>query len=30
MLYDGIHPKLEYYSIFTDELKKTDIVFEAK
>ncbi len=26
MLRDGIHPKLECYSIFTEELKKTDIV----
>ncbi len=25
MLRDGIHPKLEYYSVFTDELARTDI-----
>ncbi len=27
MLRDGIHPKLQYYSVFMDELNKTDIVF---
>lgn len=30
MLKDGVHPKLEYYSIFTDELELTDILFESK
>jgi hypothetical protein len=29
MLMDNVHPKPEYYSIFTDELARTDIVFEA-
>ncbi|MBE7065730.1 MAG: hypothetical protein E7384_07975 [Ruminococcaceae bacterium] len=29
-LKDGVHPKLEQYSIFTRELSKTDIVIEKK
>lgn len=28
MLRDGVHPKLEYYSVFTDALAETDIVIE--
>ena len=30
MLKDGIHPKLEYYHIFTDALAETDIVMADK
>ena len=28
MLKDNVHPKLEYYKVFVDELAKTDIVIE--
>ncbi len=30
MLRDGIHPLLEYYSIFVDELNASGIIFESK
>ena len=30
MLRDNVHPLLEYYSVFTNALEKTDIVIENK